>query len=647
MAESPDGMMDPLVLPRRPWLVLVVDDEPVHGLIVEMALQALIIDGVGLEIHTCTSAAEASRCLRERIYALAIVDLCLETPDAGRELIVSLRRDERHRFTPVVLRTGGLDDAGALALVSRLDISDLWQKPECSVDRMRLVATAQILTYAGQVARERALVFTQALLRSLPGALLRLDADGVVQAVDGESPTERFGALVGSDLASHLSEGDVGRFREALAAAVDDGSTRIIGFELAGRRVQGRLTPLYDVHPAPAAPARGAKTAVLILSDRTEHVRLETALDRARQLESVGVVAGGIAHDFNNVLTAVLSIGRAMRSELLPDDPHREDLDVMLDAATRGQSMTRQILEFSRRQSAEPIDVDVAGHVRGLDGFLRRVLPRRVRIISRVPQDAVIARLAPPELDQIVLNLAVNAGHAMPDGGTLTLTIDTPTDGSERVRLMVADTGAGMPEAVRRRVLEPFFTTRQAEGGSGLGLATVARILERRGGTIDVQSVEGKGSTFSLTLPRRGPALPIAAVPGPETPGERTGRDVLLVETAELTRRALEQGLVRDGFRVTAVESAEAAITHLDGDAPVDTLITELLLGQVHGSHLIAEARRRRSDLRVLLIVGDTAAPEIAPGPALGILEKPFGIVQLRDAIERLWSPEGESPPRA
>jgi DNA-binding NtrC family response regulator len=141
--------------------------------------------------------------------------------------------------------------------------------------------------------------------------------------------------------------------------------------------------------------------------------------------------------------------------------------------------------------------------------------------------------------------------------------------------------------------------------------------------------------------------LPIATVPGPETPGERTGRDVLLVETAELTRRALEQGLVRDGFRVTAVESAKAAITHLDGDAPVDTLITELLLGRVHGSHLLAEARRRRSDLRVLLIVGDTAAPEIAPGPALGILEKPFGIVQLRDAIERLWSPEGESPPRA
>jgi two-component system, cell cycle sensor histidine kinase and response regulator CckA len=236
--------------------------------------------------------------------------------------------------------------------------------------------------------------------------------------------------------------------------------------------------------------------------DVTERRALEQRLRQAEKMDTVGRLAGGLAHDFNNVLTTIVAAASMLDDALVPGDPRREDVRHILDAATRGASMSRRLLAFSRRQTTDARPLDLNDAIASLQHLLERLLGGGVEMRLSLEDDLPPVHADPTEIEQVLLNLAVNARQAMDNGGRiglLTRRVDRAAAATPWVELVVSDSGAGMDETTRQRIFEPFFTTKG--DGTGLGLATVYGIVTQRGGEIDVASQPGVGTTFSVRFP--------------------------------------------------------------------------------------------------------------------------------------------------
>ena len=236
-----------------------------------------------------------------------------------------------------------------------------------------------------------------------------------------------------------------------------------------------------------------------LIEDVTEQRALEEELLQAQKMEAVGKLAGGIAHDFNNLMTAVIGYSELLLRGFEPGDDRGEKLAAIRDSALRASDLTRQLLAFSRRQIMQTEEIDLRDVVTNMDGLLRQLVGDDVRLERCSAPSRVIVRADRTQLEQVVMNLAVNARDAMPDGGTLTVAVEN--DGDDVV-LTVADNGLGIDAATQARIFEPFFTTKPLTEGSGLGLSTVHGIVGQTGGTIDVESTVGRGTTFTVRLPR-------------------------------------------------------------------------------------------------------------------------------------------------
>ncbi len=236
-----------------------------------------------------------------------------------------------------------------------------------------------------------------------------------------------------------------------------------------------------------------------VVQDVSAERRLEAKLAQAQRLEAVGRLAGGVAHDFNNLLTAVIGYAQQIRHSFAVEDPRQHDVEEILVAAKRGATLTRQLLGFARRQPSLPRVVDVNQVVRGLRGMFRSLIGEDVEVVTALDHNIGSVMIDPGQLEQVITNLALNARDAMPDGGTLT--IRTHDDGTS-VSLSVTDNGCGIAPDVLAQIFDPFFTTKSFGEGTGLGLATSYGIVQQAGGTIRVESVLGKGSTFHVSLPR-------------------------------------------------------------------------------------------------------------------------------------------------
>jgi signal transduction histidine kinase len=388
------------------------------------------------------------------------------------------------------------------------------------------------------------------------------------------------------------------------------------------------------VHGAVRAPARGgrperhlsyscgplgAEAVILHLEDVTRQRQTEEQLRVSQRMEAVGRLAGGVAHDFNNLLTVIGSnVGFAL-ADLRPGDPLQEDLQEVRTATDRAASLTRQLLAFSRRQILEPVVVDLDQAVAGMAAMLRRLIGEDIDLVVSPGSTPVLTRVDPGQLEQVLMNLVINARDAMADGGRLLLeTGVVALDASYAEQhpevvpgayavLTVTDTGIGMDEATRLRIFEPFFTTKGPHVGSGLGLATVYGIVKQSGGSIGVYSEPGQGTTFKVYLPQAAVAARPGARPTPLALVRGGTETVLIVEDEDAVRRLARRMLAQHGYHVLqAANGGEALLLCEQHAGEIHLLLTDVVMPLMSGRQLADRLRRLRPDLRVLYMSGYT-----------------------------------------
>jgi two-component system cell cycle sensor histidine kinase/response regulator CckA len=406
--------------------------------------------------------------------------------------------------------------------------------------------------------------------------------------------------------------------------------------ELVNRRKDGSLwQEEMTITPVPDEGGR-IRHFIAIKRNMTEHKQLEEQLRHSQKMEAVGRLAGGVAHDFNNVLQAMVAQLALLRSRHSEASASSSTLDELERQIKRSASLTRQLLLFSRRETTRRERFDVNDLVRDAADLLRRLVRENVKLVVEPKAAALHAEADRAQFEQVLMNLAVNAGDAMPSGGTLTIRTG---GGDGQVWFSVEDTGCGIPEALRDRIFEPFFTTKGPSQGTGLGLSVVHGIVTRHGGTIHVESEVGIGTVFRVVLPRADGPLPEAErspfVAGAAPPLSGHGERVLVVEDEPGAREGLVQVLAMLGYQVTAVGTGAEA-TALPEASPFDLLLTDLVLPDVAGIDLIASLRQRWPNARVILMSGyseDEALRERISAGLVRFLQKPFDTTTLAREI--------------
>jgi len=400
--------------------------------------------------------------------------------------------------------------------------------------------------------------------------------------------------------------------------------------ELAGK--QGRKI-WVEVNEAPVV--RGGRTVAVVgaLTDVTERQRLELQLRQAQKMEAVGRLAGGVAHDFNNLLQAILSIFSAIRAPAGEGAQHAAAMAELEGLVRRGSALTRQLLLFARQDVASASLRDLNQVIREASELLRRLVRENISLRLELEPEPLPVEVDPGQVEQVLLNLVVNAVDAMPEGGRLVVRTGR---GDGEARIDVADTGEGIPVELRDKVFEPFFSTKGA-AGSGLGLSVVHGIVASHGGRVVLDSEAGRGSTFSVFLPlSAGPAEPVPVGRATEDGMPRGhGEQVLLVEDEPSVRDGMVQSLEALGYRVTAAESAEVAESLAEA-AAFDLLLTDLMLPGIHGTELVARLRRGRPDFAVIVMSGyapDEALREAVGGGDFHYLQKPFDLGTLARTV--------------
>ncbi|HEY1188269.1 MAG TPA: ATP-binding protein [Gemmata sp.] len=393
---------------------------------------------------------------------------------------------------------------------------------------------------------------------------------------------------------------------------------------------------IFLTNRVPLRDSAGRVIGVVGVSQNvTGRKRLEDELRHAQKMEAIGRLAGGVAHDFNNLLTIVTGSVHLIRA-LPPGDPkiggYVDEIQAAVDRAT---GLTRQLLAFSRKQPSRPEVLDLNAVVSELAGLLARLIGNRVAVRTELAPAPVQVRADRGHLEQVLMNLAVNARDAMPEGGTLRIT----TSASDQLaRLTVADTGVGMPDHVKAKIFEPFFTTKEVGKGTGLGLATVHGIVEQAGGGIEVASTLGVGTTFHIRLPACStPTPPPVATPGPAAPfAARLGRSVLLVEDEERVRKLVHTTLEGWGYAVTEADRAETALALLATGREIDLLVTDLVMPGMDGRELATRVRSLRPEVAVVFVSGFVPDLRRAEGFSDGVfLPKPFAPFDLLRCAER------------
>jgi PAS domain S-box-containing protein len=398
-------------------------------------------------------------------------------------------------------------------------------------------------------------------------------------------------------------------------------------------------------HPVTSAGTRLIGTA----NDITDRLWLEEQLRQSQKMHALGQLAGGVAHDFNNVLT-VITNSSDMLLHQLADAPAatREVLQAIHDAGQRAALLTRQLLVFSRKAMVEPRVLDLNDVIRHTARMLRRLIPENIAMNTRLDPGLSRIRLDRGQLEQVILNLALNARDALERGGELTLTTrnanidaDALPRSEPEVRpgrfaqLVVSDTGAGMSPEVQSHLFEPFFTTKDVGKGTGLGLATVYGIVRAAGGFITVTTAEGVGTTFTVSLPVAEEAEPTEHGPSAPAITERSKETILLVEDEDAVRTVLRRALESDGYQVLEAPNGRVALEIMEREAQrVSLVLTDVVMPEMNGRDLASHVRTRFPDCRVLLMSGYFQEGPVSGGrgaavAALPLLHKPFPLAEL------------------
>jgi two-component system cell cycle sensor histidine kinase/response regulator CckA len=403
------------------------------------------------------------------------------------------------------------------------------------------------------------------------------------------------------------------------------------------------------------AGARGLGEAAVLLSlkDNSEEDRLKRQVAQATKMQAVGQLAGGVAHDFNNILTAIIGHCDLMLMRHAPGDSDYDDIQQIRSNSNRAASLTRQLLAFSRQQTLRPQVLQLPDVIAEVSTLLKRLLGERVKLQVKHGRGLGAVRADPGQLEQVIVNLAVNARDAMTvkdDNSVGLLTLHTYAVTSEDVRRMgseilpiadytalrVSDTGTGIPPHLLPKIFEPFFTTKEVGKGTGLGLSTVYGIVKQSGGFIFAESEPGKGTSFVIYLPvHRSEAAAKPARKAREPAGELWGTGtILLVEDEATVRAVAERALTRHGYTVLLAENGEAAIEILDREKRVDLMISDVVMPTMDGPTTAREARIRQPDLPILFISGyaEEQLRQSIDLERVAFLAKPFSVQKLAEA---------------
>ncbi len=488
----------------------------------------------------------------------------------------------------------------------------------------------------------------------------------------GIAEVDDLGRILNSNTTLATSVGPVARETE-ISSLVDEPNRQAVSEAIATVRDGKRVAPMDVVFGGEEGSkesrsgqiffSRMEKTedepasVIVYTVDTTEHKALELKFAQSQKMQAVGQLAGGVAHDFNNMLTAIIGFSDLLLSKHRPTDPSFQDIMNIKQNANRAANLVRQLLAFSRRQTLRPEVLNLTDTLSDLGNLLNRLLGEKVELDMTHGRDLGLVKADVNQFEQVIMNLAVNARDAMPDGGKLTIRTSNLAEdeaakvepnmmpAGEYVMCEVIDTGTGMPKEVLDKIYEPFFSTKEVGKGTGLGLATVYGIVKQTGGFIFCDSELGQGTTFRIYLPRHHISEEEAAEAKAEERKEVKHADltgegtVLLVEDEDAVRAFASRALTSRGYNVLEADSGVSALQVIDqhGGDKIDLVISDVVMPEMDGPTLLKELRKRQMSSNVIFISGyaeDAFAKNLEENEKFSFLPKPFSLKQLAGAVK-------------
>jgi PAS domain S-box-containing protein len=493
----------------------------------------------------------------------------------------------------------------------------------------------------------------QTLIQASPLAIVTTDLNGTVS--EWNVAAERmFGWFAGDVLGRPIPIIPVEQLEDDMRRLSATGEQSFTGYETRFARKDGTLVDVY-VSTAALRGVGGKLGTVWVIADVTERKMMEEQLRQAQKMDAVGQLAGGVAHDFNNLLTVITSYGQFLLNALPEEDPRRSDAHQITQAAARAASLTRQLLAFSRRQVLQPQMLDLNEVIGDMERLLRRVISEDIALVTQFETNIGAVKADRSQIEQVVMNLVVNARDAMPNGGVLAIStrvvhLDAAyarrragVAPGRHVVFTVRDTGVGMDAATQQRIFEPFFTTKAKGKGTGLGLSTVYGIVRQSGGHIEVRSAPGRGTTFEIILPQVSATVPAKAEHAIHSALPRGTETVLVVEDEEAVRLIVRRVLREQGYAILEARDGNEAlrICAQKGDS-IDLVLSDVIMPGMGGRELSRALAISRPTLPILFMSGYNDDGDLAGAGGdigAGVLAKPFTSEtlarQVREALDR------------